>query len=315
MRRARARRRRRGRMGALPGAAPRPTPPPVRKRCDGAPAACAARRRPRRSGGRPDRGHRVLRPGAPRRGVGRRRRDRRALRPRLPVAVAATPSRGDRRRRRRGAARGRPRRARSRRTAALAERATCSPTPARTTWFGEQPRDVRCRPPRGPLAARRARGPPRPPATEPALILYTSGTTGLAQGRGALARRDGRRPRRARRGVGVDRRRHPRPRPAAVPRARPGARGVRRAAHRRRGWCTPAGRRPANYARAVASTARRCCSGCRRCGRGSPSDPDAAPPRCADARLLVSGSAPLPGAGVRARPRSSPGRRRWSATA
>ena len=41
---------------------------------------------------------------------------------------------------------------------------------------------------------------------DPALIVYTSGTTGRAQGRGAVAPGDHLEPRRARRGLGLDRR-------------------------------------------------------------------------------------------------------------
>ena len=110
-----------------------------------------------------------------------------------------------------------------------------------------------------------------------------------AEGRRAQPWRDRRRPRRARRGMGVDRRRHARPRPPAVPRARPDPRRARRAARRIASRSTPAGRRPARTRRhggtlyfGVPTVWSRICA-----------EPSAAR-ELSGARLLVSGSAPLP---------------------
>ena len=100
----------------------------------------------------------------------------------------------------------------------------------------------------------------------------------------------------ARRRLGVDRRGRPHPRPAALPRPRARARPVRPAAPRRRAAPPRPLRRRAAAARAAA-TARRCCSASRPCTTGSaarPSTTPRSPTACKQARLLVSGSAPLP---------------------
>ncbi len=268
-RRARARRRRRGRMCALPGAAPRPTPRPSGRGATVPLLRASARRRPRRSGGRPDRGHRVLRPGAARRGVGRRRRDRRALRPRL--------ARG-----------GRPPPPSAETVVAIvgallagapvvpvppdsgpAERAHVLTDSGATTWFGDKPRDVTLPGRRVDLSRRAGHEVREADGDGPALILYTSGTTGspkgvllsaeaMAAGLDGLAE--------AWDWTAADTLAHGLP---DVPRARAGARGVRGAADR----VTAGAHRPADprelRPRRAPSTAARCCSGCRRCGRGS----------------------------------------------
>ena len=76
-----------------------------------------------------------------------------------------------------------------------------------------------------------------------------------AEGRGPAAARARLQPRRARRGVGVDRRRRRRPRAAAVPRARADPRHARAGAPRRRRGTTSAASRPRRSAAALADDA------------------------------------------------------------
>ena len=157
-------------------------------------------------------------------------------------------------------------------------------------WLGEKPPDtdglphipVR-------LHARSWHRYAEPPPDATALIIYTSGTTGPPKGVVVSRRRDRRRHRRARGGLAVDARGHPGARPAAVSRARAGA-GAARVAARRKSL------------RAHRKTdARRVCGGrWFAVLRGADGVVDgssataAAAKALASARLLVSGSAPLP---------------------
>ena len=135
----------------------------------------------------------------------------------------------------------------------------------------------------------------------PALIVYTSGTTGRAEGRRA-ARAAPSPPtstRWPRRGTG--------PATTSSP--------TRCRCSTSTGSCSGCSARCASAARCAtsaastrggrgraAATARRCCSASRRCTTGSPRAAEGDGPsrrRCARARLLVSGSAPLPAPDLR----------------
>ena len=159
-------------------------------------------------------------------------------------------------------------------------------------WIGERPTDVTLPVRKVDLSRRSGDVAREAPHDGPALVLYTSGTTGAPKGvllsRAAMARG----PRRSRRRVGVDRRRHPRPRPAPVPRPRAGPRRLRRAAAR-----LAAGARrtatPDLYASAVRDHGASLLFGVPTIWSRIAADPAAAD-ALRSARLLVSGSAPLP---------------------